>query len=232
MDYCHTTDCLQSYIVSYFGGLTAESCGRCSSCTDDRELNDITVEAQKIFSCIVRMRQRFGVTMTAKVLRGSGDAKIKQMGFDKLPTYGIMKQAKEKDITGLISVLVADGYLSLSDSQYPVLSLTPKARNVLEGAERVFHRAVILPQAGSNSADSAGGADEALFDKLRQLRRSFAERERVPPFTIFHDATLRDMCVRLPESEEEMLAVKGVGKHKFDKYGNAFLEEIRRHKGV
>ncbi|MNT85100.1 ATP-dependent DNA helicase RecQ [compost metagenome] len=113
-----------------------------------------------------------------------------------------------------------------------MLSLTPKARNVLEGAERVFHRAVILPQAGSNSADSAGGADEALFDKLRQLRRSFAERERVPPFTIFHDATLRDMCVRLPESEEEMLAVKGVGKHKFDKYGNAFLEEIRRHKGV
>lgn len=231
VDYCHTTDCLQSYIVSYFGGQTPEPCGRCSSCTDERELNDITVEAQKIFSCIVRMRQRFGVTMTAKVLRGSGDAKIKQMGFDQLPTYGIMKQVKEKDITGLISVLVADGYLNLSDSQYPVLSLTSKARSVLEGTERVFHRAVILPQAaGDHTGSPTGAADEALFDKLRQLRRSFAERERVPPFTIFHDATLRDMCVRLPGSEDEMLAVKGVGKHKFDKYGNAFLEEIRRHR--
>ncbi|MDF2937505.1 MAG: recQ, partial [Paenibacillaceae bacterium] len=231
VDYCHTTDCLQSYIVSYFGGRTAEPCGRCSSCTDERELNDITVEAQKIFSCIMRMRQRFGVTMTAKVLRGAGDAKIKQMGFDQLPTYGIMKQVKEKDITGLISVLVADGYLNLSDSQYPVLSLTAKARNVLEGAERVFHRVVILPQAsGGKAGGDQGGADEALFDKLRQLRRSFAERERVPPFTIFHDATLRDMCVRSPVNEDEMLAVKGVGKHKFDKYGQAFLEEIRRHK--
>lgn len=233
VDYCHTTDCLQAYIVSYFGAEAAEPCGRCGSCTDDRELKDITVEAQKIFSCVVRMRQRFGVTMTAKVLRGAADAKIRQMGFDQLPTYGIMKQAREKDIAGLISVLVADGYLSLSDSQYPVLSLTGRARSVLEGAERVFHRAVILPQASARHRDGeGGGADEILFDKLRQLRRSFAEKERVPPFTIFHDATLRDMCVRLPASEDEMLAVKGVGKHKFDKYGEAFLEEIRRHSGA
>lgn len=228
VDYCHTTDCLQRYIVSYFGDTNAEPCGRCGSCTDDRELHDITVDAQKIFSCVVRMRQRFGITLTAKVLRGSGDAKIKSMGFDKLPTYGVMKQAKEKDITALINVLVADGYLALSDSQYPVLSLTARAKAVLEGSERVFHRAVVMRSAAEEAAAGAeGSGDEALFERLRALRRSFAERERVPPFTIFHDATLRDMCVRLPASESEMLAVKGVGRHKFEKYGEAFLREIQ-----
>lgn len=226
VDYCHTTECLQRYIVSYFGDTSSEPCGRCGSCTDERELHDITLEAQKIFSCVVRMRQRFGITLTAKVLRGSGDAKIKQLGFDKLPTYGVMKQVKEKDIAGLINVLVADGYLALTDSQYPVLTLTPRAKAVLEGAEKVFHRAVVIRSAADEAAAGAEGS-ELLFERLRQLRKSFAERERVPPFTIFHDATLRDMCVRMPQDEAGMLAVKGVGQHKFDKYGQAFLQEIQ-----
>lgn len=232
VDYCHTTECLQRYIVQYFGDPSAEPCGRCSSCTDDRELHDITLEAQKIFSCVVRMRQRFGITMTAKVLKGSGDAKIKQFGFDQLPTYGVMKQAKEKDIAGLINVLVADGYLMLTDSQYPVLALTQKAKAVLEGAERVFHRVAVVKESGAGEDRLASAGDEALFEQLRSVRRGFAEKERVPPFTIFHDATLRDMCVRLPRSESEMLAVKGVGQHKFAKYGEAFLKAIREYADV
>lgn len=230
VDYCHTTDCLQRYIVSYFGDTNTEPCGRCGNCTDERELHDITLEAQKIFSCVARMRQRFGITLTAKVLRGSRDAKIKNFGFDRLPTYGVMSQVREKDITALINVLVADGYLALTDNQYPVLSLTSRAKAVLEGAERVFHRTVVLRSAVAETAAGAEGTgDEALFERLRALRKSFAERERVPPFTIFHDATLRDMCVRLPGSEAEMLAVKGVGQHKFAKYGEAFLREIQAH---
>ncbi|MDF2923750.1 MAG: recQ [Paenibacillaceae bacterium] len=227
VDYCHTTDCLQRYIVQYFGDQSAEPCGRCGSCTDDRELHNITLEAQKIFSCVARMRQRFGITLTAKVLRGSADAKIKQFGFDKLPTYGVMKQAKEKDIAGLINVLVADGYLVLTDSQYPVLALTGRAKAVLEGAEQVFHRVVVIKSGAAENGLAQSGSEE-LFERLRALRKSFAERERVPPFTIFHDATLRDMCVRLPGSEQEMLAVKGVGQLKYAKYGEAFLQELRQ----
>ncbi|WP_438446017.1 DNA helicase RecQ [Gorillibacterium sp. sgz5001074] len=230
VDYCHTTDCLQRYIVQYFGDPSKEPCGRCGSCTDERELHDITLEAQKIFSCVVRMRQRFGITMTAKVLKGSADAKVKQFGFDQLPTYGVMKMAKEKDISGLINVLVADGYLMLSDSQYPVLSVTQKAKAVLEGTERVFHRAVVMKDQGSGQ-ETEGAADEALFERLRQVRRDLALKERVPPFTIFHDATLRDMCVRQPRNEEEMLSVKGVGQHKFARYGEHFLREIRSFTG-
>lgn len=226
VEYCHTTECLQRYIVRYFGASDGEACGRCSSCTDDREVADVTLDAQKIFSCVARMKQRFGITMTAKVLRGANDAKVRQFGFEQLPTYGALSSRKEKDIVNLINVLVADGYMKLTDSQYPVLTLTLEAKAVLEGKEQVFQR--VAPTVRSASREEQLG-DESLFEKLRQLRKSFAERERVPPFTIFHDATLRELCVQQPRTESDMLSVKGIGKHKYDKYGRAFLECIEEH---
>ncbi|WP_166241944.1 DNA helicase RecQ [Paenibacillus turpanensis] len=226
VDYCHTTDCLQRHIVRYFGDEDGQACGRCANCTDDREVTDITVEAQQAFSCIVRMKQRFGMTLTAKVLRGAGDSKVKEFGFDRLPTYGVMSHFKEKDIVNLLNVLAADGYLRLSDGKYPTVSLTPRAKAVLEGSERVFQRSI-----GVKSAPAATSVSEELFDRLRALRRQFADKERVPPFTIFHDATLREMCVQLPRTGTDMLAVKGVGRAKFDKYGDAFLECIRTFEG-
>lgn len=228
IDYCHTTDCLQRYIVVYFGDRTEQVCGKCSSCKDEREVADITLEAQKIFSCIVRMKQRFGMTMTAKVLRGAGDAKVKQFGFDRLSTYGVMKQYKEKEIVNLINVLTADGYLSLSESKFPVLSLTERAKAVLTGAEKVFQRVVMVKP--SAAGDVYSGRED-LFEALRALRKSFADRQKVPPFTIFHDATLREMCLRLPQTDEEMLSIKGVGNNKFAKYGRAFLECIAANAG-
>lgn len=227
VEYCHTTECLQRYIVSYFGDEEGTACGKCGNCTDDREAVDITVEAQKIFSCIVRMKQRFGITMTAKVLRGSADSKIRQFGFDQLPTHGALRQAKEKDIVNLINVLVADGYLNLSDSQYPVLSLTARAKAVLSGEERVHQRVYTVKSAGP--ADPSAAGSEELFEQLRALRKSFAERERVPPFTIFHDASLREMCEQRPQSAEAFLSIKGVGHNKFAKYGDAFLTCIRAY---
>lgn len=227
VEYCHATECLQRYIVKYFGDPEGEPCGRCGNCKDDRAVTDVTLEALKIFSCVVRMKQRFGITMTAKVLRGAADSKVRQFGFDQLPTYGVMRTYKEKELVHLIQVLVADGYLKLSDSQYPVLSLTAKSKPVLEGKESVYQRAA--PVVGGKAASNTETGDEALFDKLRKLRKTFAETERVPPFTIFHDASLREMCVSMPETEAEMLSVKGVGRHKFDKYGRAFLSCIAEH---
>lgn len=223
VEYCHTTECLQRHIVRYFGDTNGETCGKCGNCTDVREAADITVEAQKIFSCIVRMRQRFGITLTAKVLRGGSDSKVKQFGFDRLPTFGALRSYKEKEIVNLINVLVADGYLSLSDSKFPVLSLSLKAKSVLEGKEKVLQKAVVIKNTTSASENS--GRD-GLFEKLRELRKHFADQARIPPYTIFHDATLREMCAILPRSHEEMLSIKGVGEHKFMKYGQAFLECI------
>lgn len=224
VDYCHTTECLQQYVSRYFGDADVKSCGQCGNCTDDREVADITREAQIIFSCIVRMRKRFGITLTAKVLRGASDAKVRQFGFDALPTYGAMKQYKERDIVNLINVLVADGYLRLADNKFPVVSLADKAKAVLTGNMQVFQRIALTP-AASTSAPRI--ANEALFDRLRQLRKSFADRQKVPPFTIFHDATLREMCERLPETEADMLTIKGVGQNKYMRYGEAFLRVIR-----
>jgi ATP-dependent DNA helicase RecQ len=232
VDYCHTTDCLQRHIVRYFGGDEVPACGRCGSCTDDREAVDVTEEAQKIFSCVARMRQRFGVTITAKVLRGANDAKVRQFAFDKLPTYGALRQYREKDLVNLLNVLVADGYLAMSDGQYPTIALTNRAVAVLEGQERVFQRMTRTVETASRSRSGSGTDDTwleergELFDELRQLRKSLADRAKVPPFTIFHDATLREMCAKLPRTEEALLSIKGVGENKVAKYGRVFLECI------
>jgi ATP-dependent DNA helicase RecQ len=224
VDYCHTTDCLQRYIIRYFGDLEGDVCGTCGNCNDDRESTDMTIEAQQIFSCIVRMKQRFGLVLTAKVLRGANDAKVRQFGFQSLPTYGIMKMYKEKDILNMLNVLVADGYLALTDSQYPTVYLTNRAKSVLEGKEKVFHKAVVVKSEQDSYVSNEG---EELFQQLKQLRKKFADRHRVPPFTIFHDATLREMSSRMPKTETQMLDIKGVGQAKYAKYGKEFMECIR-----
>jgi len=230
IDYCHTSGCLQTHIVRYFGGEETADCGRCGNCTDEREAVDVTEEAQKTFSCVARMRQRFGINLTAKVLRGANDAKVRQFGFDRLSTYGALKQYKEKDLVNLLNAFVAEGYLAMSDGQYPTIALTNKAVAVLEGQERVFLRITRVEEAaagGEETHDLAGRGD--LFDELRRVRKELADKAKVPPFTIFHDATLREMCAKLPRSEEALLGVKGVGENKAAKYGRAFLAVIRAY---
>jgi len=139
VDYCHTTRCLHSYILQYFGQADApENCANCSNCNSDCDLVDITVEAQKILSCTWRMREQFGVTLIASVLKGSKNKKVLQRGFDKLPTYGLLQNYTEKEILHLIKVLVAEGYLDLTEGQYPVARLSPGAALVLKGQQRVF----------------------------------------------------------------------------------------------
>jgi len=238
VEYAHTSDCLQRAIVRYFGEDGGEPCGRCSSCTDERELRDVTEQAKLVFACVSAMKQRFGITLTAKVLRGAGDAKVRQFGFDSLPWYGRLGSLSEKEIVQLIHGLVADGYLKLTDSQYPVVQLAAKVRGVMSDGEQVHQR--IEPQqsgrSGSRSSSRSGGssavvppADAELFERLREVRKRLATREGVPPFIIFGDATLREMCALRPTSEFEMRRVKGVGDAKLEKYGEAFAEAIREY---
>ncbi|THF83889.1 DNA helicase RecQ [Cohnella fermenti] len=238
VEYANTSDCLQRSIVRYFGEEGGEPCGRCGNCTDTRELRDMTEEAKIIFSCVARMRQRFGVTLTAKVLRGANDAKVRQFGFDTLTVYGMMKTTSEKELVRLIHELIADGYLKLTDSQYPVVQLAERARGVLEGTERVMSRVERIEEAARSRSrygsggrgDQYGPYDEVLFERLRELRKKLAGREGVPPFIIFNDATLREMCQQLPDSEAKMRGVKGIGEAKYAKYGTEFLEAILDYK--
>lgn len=236
VDYCYTTKCLRNAMLDYFHEEhSGEPCGQCSSCRDARELVDMTIDAQKIFSCIHRLRERFGVSVVAQVLKGSRNKKILQYQFDQLPTHGLMSHLSEKEISERINVLAAEGYLMLTEGQYPVVKLQPIAAAVLKGQRKVMQRAP-RPMAASASSSSgssrsrsssrnndASAVNETIFEQLRLIRRELASREGVPSYIIFNDATLREMSVVEPQSEGEMLEIKGVGEVKFRKYGEPFL---------
>jgi ATP-dependent DNA helicase RecQ len=219
-DYCHTRHCLRCYILQYFGQTTDFSdCGHCGNCNDDGELTDITVEAQKIISCVRRMNERFGVTLVAQVLKGSAGKRLVELGLDKLPTYGIMRNRTEKEVFELIQLLIADGYLALTDSRYPVVQLLPTAVGVLKGEEKVFQR--------THKTHRSTQEGDQVFNQLRALRKQLADLQGVPPYVVFSDSTLREMAVRMPQTLPELLQVKGVGEAKLGTYGEAFLAVLR-----
>lgn len=223
IDYCYTTGCLQTYMLRYFGEMSDETCGMCGNCKDERESIDITTEAQKIFSCIFRMRERFGVSMVASVLKGSRNKKVVQYGFEKLPTHGEMRHLTEKAIADLIYVLIAEGYLQLSEGQYPVVRLLPPAAEVLKGQRQVTQRV-----ATSLKPKAAGAVDETIFEQLRLIRRELASKAGVPPYIVFNDSTLREMAERMPTTEAEMMLVKGIGEAKLKQFGEPFMAFFRQ----
>ncbi|WP_429842460.1 DNA helicase RecQ [Brevibacillus sp. FIR094] len=224
IDYCRTPRCLQQNIVQYFGETDAAVCGRCGNCTDETELSDITLEAQKIFSCVKRMRERFGAALVAQVLKGSKNKKVTQFSFDQLPTYGLMKEYKEKEIADLIQLLIAEGYLQVTESQYPIVKLGERALPVLRGEERVVQKISIRPVKLTE--------DDELFEHLRALRKEISTRQKVPPYVIFPDSTLKEMSSVCPTDKQAMLKIKGVGEAKFEKYGELFLECLQNYAAI
>ena len=220
VDYCHTTRCLRHYILGYFGEEAPEECGNCGNCTDEVQMTDLTREAQMIFSCVYRMKERFGAAIVSQVLKGSRNQKVRQFGFERLPTYGLMKAYTEKEITDLIHMLSAEGYLALTEGKFPVLKLTPRAGRVLKGEEPVIQKRRIVIRREEKG-------DEVLFDQLRRLRKEISERENVPPYVVFPDSTLREMSQALPVDRSAMLSIKGVGEAKFLHYGVLFMELIQ-----
>lgn len=219
VDLCHTEKCIQTYIIEYFGEDTPhKDCGRCMNCTDTRSKIDVTNDALMVFSCVKRMDERFGKTLVAQVLKGSKNKRITQFGFEKLSTYSLMKHKKEKQIVDFIDFLIAEGYLSLTNAQYPVLELSNKARQVLVEKQQVFKKEQMTIQA----IDS----NDELFERLKQVRRELASQLAVPPYIIFSDSSLKDMSSKCPTTEEEFLEVKGVAKMKLDRYGEAFIAAI------
>ncbi|SHJ85792.1 DNA helicase RecQ [Paramaledivibacter caminithermalis] len=222
VDYCHTSKCLRKYILEYFGETDiTDECSNCSTCSDDSDLTDITIEAQKIFSCIYRMKERFGATLVAKVLRGSQNKRVRELNLNNLSTYGIMKEYTEKEIKDIINVLIAEGYIGLTQDQYPVVKLKNKAIPVLKGRERVFQRI--------HKKREKAVQDNSLFEILRSLRKDISNRENVPPYIVFSDSTLREMSKYCPEDYESMLKIRGVGEAKLKKYGDEFLHVISEY---
>ncbi len=222
VDYCHTSQCLRKYILNYFAEDTAyENCGNCSNCNDDSEKVDITLEAQKIFSCVYRMNQRFGVGMVADVLKGSKNKKVLDGGLNHLSTYGIMKEHAKKDIVEMINKLAADNYLNLTNDGYPVLKLTNKAVLILKNAESVYMKVA--------KTKKRLDIDSELFEILKALRKRIALEGNIPPYIVFSDATLKEMSIYMPVNKMEFLNVKGVGEAKYEKYGEQFLLHINNY---
>ena len=221
VDYCHTENCLQQYIVQYFGEPNGETCGQCGNCTDSREMQDVTKEVQMVLSCVVRMGQRFGKTITAQVLTGSENKKVIEFGFQKLSTYGILKAKSLKEVLGLMEFMIAEGLLLVKQGSMPTIYISDAGKEVLLGKRKIMRKGVaVTKQIAKN---------DPLFEGLRVLRKKIADEAGVPPFVIFSDKTLQDMCVKRPQTEDELLDVHGVGANKRDKYGQAFLEEILRY---
>ncbi len=220
-DYCHTPRCLRKYILDYFGEEDVEgNCGNCGNCRDERELADITLETQMILSCVVRMKESFGTVMVAEVLKGSKNKKVLQFGFDKLSTYGLLKQYTLQETKDLINLLVAEGYLTLTEGKFPVVRLGRKAVPVLKNGEKVWQKM---------RAKIEKKPDDALFEKLRSLRKEIADRESIPPYIVFADSTLREMSESCPLDNQAMLNIKGVGEQKLQRFGEQFLQVIREH---
>lgn len=221
IDYCNTSRCLRHFILAYFGeDNIPEECDNCANCQELVQ-QDITIEAQKIFSCIVRMKRPFGAKLIASVLKGSRQKRISELGFDRLSTYGIMSERTIAEIIDLINLLAAEDYLIHTGSQYPVVKLAAKARPVLRSEEKVLVR--LPPQ------PIAAASENTLFESLRTLRQQIAMAQQVPPYVIFADKALHDMCTQLPLDREAMLEINGVGEVKFARYGQEFMDVIRRY---
>lgn len=221
VDYCHTPQCLRAFILHYFGEFDVEEhCDNCSNCKLEGELIDITIDAQKVLSCVYRMHERFGVKMIAEVLKGSKSAKVKQFNFERLSTYGLMKERKLKDISDLILRLSAMQYLDITESQYPVVTLNELSWQVLRGQKKVWQKMVIVKKAKAKGE---------LFEALRSLRKELATKEKLPPYMIFSDATLIQMATDKPTDLELMKNIRGVGEFKLQKYGEEFLTVIKSY---
>ncbi|MDF9527782.1 DNA helicase RecQ [Bacillus cereus] len=218
-DYCHTEQCLQSFILQYFGEEPKEDCGRCGNCTDNRESIDVTRESQMVLSCMIRTNQRFGKQMIAQVLTGSKNKKVIEFNFHTLPTYGLLSNRSVKEVSEFIEFLISDELIAVEHGTYPTLKVTEKGKEVLLGKENVLRKEPVETRQIVQ--------DHPLFEVLREVRKEIAQGEGVPPFVIFSDQTLKDMCVKMPQSDSELLTVKGIGEHKLVKYGSHFLQAVQ-----
>ncbi|OEU75830.1 MAG: ATP-dependent DNA helicase RecQ [Desulfuromonadales bacterium C00003068] len=229
VSYAEPLTCRRRALLGYFGEKTVEDCGNCDMCLNPPDRYDATQDAQKALSCVFRVGQRFGAKHVIDVLRGSQNKRMKELHHDQLSTFAIGEDKTQDAWSSLIRQLVHLGYLYQDVANYSVLKLTELSRSVLVGQQSLeLARPRIKTITKKSVKKRAIDLDynESLFQRLRSLRKRVADESNVPPFVVFSDASLIEMAFYLPSHEQAMLAINGVGKHKFEKYGQLFIDEI------
>ena len=228
--YCKTTECLRNYILEYFGERVSVPCDNCGNCHQEYFDQDMTMEAKWVINCLAETRGRYGMNIVTGTLTGAKRARIREVGADAYKSYGVLSQWSEKDIRLLIDHMITEGYVIQTDGEYSVLQMGDIHALREESTHVIVRKAKAREETAgkkkTKSTDVLTSAGYRLFERLRQLRLGIAKEEAMPPYIIFSDKTLIDMCVRLPKDQREMLMVSGVGAHKYSKYGQRFLTEI------
>lgn len=217
----YTQECYRKYILNYFGEEYEGNCNKCSNCDTEQSKEDKTIDAQKVISCVYRVKRGYGVGMLVDVLRGSKNKKLLDLKLNEVSTYGIMKEYSKDNLTEFINTLIALGYLNYG-GEYPVVSLNNNSMDIVKGKRTVWIREHKINKASFT-------VDNELFEILRRLRHEIAVGEKVPPYMVFGDSTLKELSSRMPVDKEQMLEVSGVGERKYDKYGQQFIEKIMNY---
>lgn len=228
--------CRRRVLLGYFGERLEEDCGNCDLCLNPPDRYDATEEARKALSCVYRVGQRFGMGHVIEVLRGSQSQRVRNLGHDRLSTYGIGSSLSQDAWGSLIRQLVHLGYIEQDMGNYSVLRLSPRARPLLRGEEKLVlarpRMRIITAKKETKRGREGIAYDERLFQSLRVLRKRLADEQQVPPFVVFGDTTLQEMAAFRPTDPEGLARISGVGKHKLGRYGADFLRVIREFCGV
>jgi ATP-dependent DNA helicase RecQ len=230
LGWCEVTDCRRRPLLAYFGDELTGDCGNCDNCLAPPATWDGTEAAQKLLSAVYRTGQRFGAAHVVDVLLGKDTDKIRQHRHDELSVYGIGKELAGPAWRSVVRQLVVRGYLRSDQQRYGALVLTEKSRPLLRGEIelrlREDRRLKTEKKKRRDAAAALAPADQSLFEALRQRRREIADRLDLPPYVIFHDATLQQMAEHRPTTEADLLSINGVGAAKLERYGTEFLEVI------
>lgn len=226
VDLVYSNTCYRKSILNYFGEHFLEECNNCSNCLNDGEVVDKTLDAQKVISCIARMKRSFGATMIIDVLRGSKNKKVLDLGFDTLTTYGIMKNYSNEDLKTFINTLVSHGFLDVVENigvrgSFPTIKLNEQSLKVIRQEIKVEFK--------EDKVTKSRYVENELYEMLVSLRSEIAKEEKIAPYMVFGDATLKNMASSYATNKEEMLNISGVGQIKYEKYGNRFEDIIEKY---
>ena len=236
LGWCEITECRRRALLQYFGDDLPGNCGNCDLCLDPPRTWDGTTEAQKLLSCVYRTGQRFGAGHVIDVLRGKDTEKIRARRHDRLSTYGIGGDLSDTQWRSIVRQLLVQRYLRADPERYGAMSLTPKARPLLRGEEQILLREDPAPSRPAKVARKTdydpGPEDRPLWEALRTCRQELAAEADVPPYVVFHDATLREMVRLRPRTAAELLELHGVGEAKLERYGTAFLGVLAEYRAA